>query len=243
MSFTVEDTNNTVVSVDTNTPAGTYTIIPGGVTSSNYTISYTNGTLLILPAILTVSADSLTNVYGSPMPALTWSYQGFVNGEGTNALSGAPSLSTNLSSGSPVAGSPYTITITNGTLSATNYFFTTFNGTFTVLPAPLIVSADNKTNVYGSPMPALTGSMVGVTNNDPLSVSFITSRPRTATSALTTFCRCSTTQVCWPITPSPPTRGRSPYPAPLLVTANNQTPGLRLCQPHPDPCLQRICPQ
>ena len=170
--FTVEDTNNTVVSVDTNTPAGTYTIIPGGLSSSDYTITYSNASLLIMPAILTVTADSLTNVYGSPLPALTWSYQGFVNGEDTNVLSGAPSLSTNLSSGSPVAGSPYTITITNGTLSASNYVFTNYSGTLTVLPAPLAVSADSTTNVYGSPMPALTGSMSGVTNNDPLSVTF-----------------------------------------------------------------------
>ncbi len=172
LAFTVEDTNNAVVTVDTNTPAGTYTIIPGGVSSSDYTITYSNATLLIMPAILTVTADSLTNVYGAPMPALTWSYQGFVNGEGTNVLSGAPSLSTNLSSGSPVAGSPYTITISTGTLSASNYIFTNYSGTFTVLPAPLTVSADSVTNVYGSPMPALTGSMSGVTNNDPLSVAF-----------------------------------------------------------------------
>jgi len=174
LTFTIEDTNNNVVSVDTNTPAGTYTIIPGGLGSSDYAITYTNGTLMIVPAILTVTANSLTNVYGSPMPVLTWSYQGFTNGEGDNALTGAPSLSTNLSSGSPVAGSPYAITITNGTLSASNYVFTFVDGTFTVLPASLTVSADSKTNVYGSPMPALTGSMAGVTNDDPLSVSFTT---------------------------------------------------------------------
>ena len=92
LTLTVEDTNSNVVAVNTNTPAGIYTIIPGGLTSSNYSIAYTNGVLTILPAILTVSADNVTNVYGSPMPLLTWSYQGFMNGEGTNVLSGAPSL-------------------------------------------------------------------------------------------------------------------------------------------------------
>ena len=224
LTFTVEDTNNTPVLVDTNTAAGTYSIIPGGLTSSNYAISYTNGILLILPAILTVSADNLTNVYGSPMPPLTWSYQGFVNGEGTNALRGAPSLSTNLSSGSPVAGSPYTITISNGTLSATNYSFTFTNGTFTVLPASLIVSADNKTNVYGSTMPALTGSMVGVTNDDPLSVTFTTIAtqgsnvgsydilPLFNDPGLLANYTVTTNKGTFTVTP-----------APLLVTANNQS--------------------
>jgi alpha-tubulin suppressor-like RCC1 family protein len=224
LTFTVEDISNNVVSVNTNTPAGTYSIIPSGLSSGNYSITYSNGTLAITGAILTVTADSLTNVYGSPMPPLTWSYQGFVNGEGANVLSGAPSLSTNLSSGSPVAGSPYTITITNGTLSASNYVFTFVDGTFTVLPASLTVSADNATNVYGSPMPALSGSMTGVTNNDPLTVSFTT--VATQSSSVGTY-------NILPLFNEPSLLANytvttnigtfTVTPAPLLVTADNQT--------------------
>ncbi len=224
LSYTVEDTNDTVVSVDTNTQTGTYTIIAAGLTASNYTISYTNGTLLILPATLTVTANSLTNVYGSLMPALTWSYQGFTNGEGTNVLSGAPSLSTNLSSGSPVAGSPYTIIITNGTLSASNYVFIFRYGTFTVLPAALTVSADSETNVYGAPLPALTGSMVGVTNNDPLSVSFITVATQDSnvgTYAILPSFNDPSLLANYSVTTNQGTL--TVTPAPLLVTADNQT--------------------
>ena len=73
-----------------------------------------------------------------------------------------------------MAGSPHTITITNGSLSATNYSFAFQTGTLTVRPAPLVVSASNVTNVYGASLPALTGSLVGVTNNDALSVLFTT---------------------------------------------------------------------
>ncbi|MGA2175973.1 MAG: MBG domain-containing protein [Verrucomicrobiota bacterium] len=224
LTFTVEDTNNTVISVDTNTPAGTYTIIPGGLASSDYTITYTNGALTILPAILTVTADSLTNVYGSPMPALTWSYQGFTNGEGTNVLSGAPSLSTNLSSGSPVAGSPYAITITNGTLSASNYVFLFNCGTFTVLPAALGVNANSVTNVYGSPLPALTGSMAGVTNNDPLSVSFTTVATRSSNAGaydILPLFNDPSLLANYTVTTNVGTF--TVTPAPLLVTADNQT--------------------
>jgi hypothetical protein len=224
LSFTIQDTNDTVVSVDTNTPAGTYTIIPGGLSSSDYTITYSNATLLVLPAILTVTADSLTNVYGSPMPALTWSYQGFVNGEGTNVLSGAPSLSTNLSSGSPVAGSPYTITITTATLSASNYIFTNYSGTFTVLPAALVVSANSVTNVYGSPMPLLTGSMAGVTNNDPLSVSFITAATQSSSvGAYNIMPSFNAPELLANYTVTTNIGTFTVVPAPLLITANPQT--------------------
>jgi hypothetical protein len=179
--FTVEDTNNNVLSVDTNTPTASYTIIPSGLGSSNYSITYTNATLLILPAILTVSAQSVTNVYGAAMPPLTWSYQGFMNGEGTNVLTGAPVLSTNLTSGSPVAGSPYAITITNGTLSASNYVFSFNYGTFTVLPALLTISADNQTKVYGATLPALTASYAGFVNGD--TSASLTTLPTLATPA------------------------------------------------------------
>ncbi len=224
LAFTVEDTNATEVSVDTNTQAGTYTIIPGGLGSSDYTITYSNATLLIIPAILTVTADSLTNVYGSPIPALTWSYQGFVNGEGTNVLSGAPSLSTDLSSGSPVAGSPYTITITTGTLSASNYIFTNYNGTFTVLAALLTVSADNVTNVYGSPMPGLTGSMSGVTNNDPLSVSFTTAATQSSSvGAYNILPLFNDPNLLANYTVTTNLGTFTVTPAPLLVTADPQT--------------------
>ena len=238
----MEDISNNVVLVDTNTPAGTYTIIPGGLGSANYTISYTNGTLIIARAILTVTADSLTNVYGSPMPPLTWSYQGFMNGEGTNVLSGAPSLSTNLSSGSPVAGSPYTISITNGTLSASNYTFTFVDGTFTVLPAPLTVSADSKTNVYGSPMPALTGSMSGVTNNDPLTVSFTTVATQSSNvGAYYILPLFNEPNLLANYAVTTNTGTFTVTPASLQVTANPQTRVLRLYQSAAHPGLQRIC--
>jgi hypothetical protein len=179
LSFTFEDTNASVVTVDTNTPAGIYTIIPGSLTSSDYTINFTSGTLTVVPAILGVTAGSKTNVYGSPMPALTFVYQGFVNGENSNVLSGSPALSTVATSASTVAGSPYVIVITNGSLIATNYAFHFTNGSFTVLPAPLAVTASNATSPYGATLPALTGTFVGVTNNDNLTATFVTS----ATSA------------------------------------------------------------
>ena len=47
LTFTVKDSLNNPVTVSASTLAGTYTIIPGGLTSSNYNISFVNGTLTI----------------------------------------------------------------------------------------------------------------------------------------------------------------------------------------------------
>jgi hypothetical protein len=45
--FTLKDALNNTVPYNASTPAGTYTIVPSGVTSTNYTITFGNGTLTI----------------------------------------------------------------------------------------------------------------------------------------------------------------------------------------------------
>jgi hypothetical protein len=45
--FTLKDALNNTVPYNASTPAGTYTIVPSGVTSTNYNISFVNGTLTI----------------------------------------------------------------------------------------------------------------------------------------------------------------------------------------------------
>jgi uncharacterized repeat protein (TIGR03803 family) len=75
--------------------------------------------------------------------------------------------------GTPTNIGTYTITVTatdNGTPAmSTN---TTFQ--ISVLPAPLIVRADNQSLPYGQVNPPLTGTLVGVTNNDNITASFET---------------------------------------------------------------------
>jgi len=71
----------------------------------------------------------------------TVTYGGFVSGDDTNVLSGAPELSTVATINSLVDGSPYTIAVTNGTLSATNYDFTFIPGRLTITQPVLTVPA------------------------------------------------------------------------------------------------------
>ena len=110
-----------------------------GSSASNYTFIQPIGlTANITPATLTVSADNKSKAYGLPNPPLTVSYSGFANGDGINVVTGAPSLSTDATTNSPPGA--YTITVSAGTLSATNYIFASVNGTLTVL-GPQLSSA------------------------------------------------------------------------------------------------------
>jgi hypothetical protein len=120
----------------------------------------------VAKAPLTVTADSKVRVYGATNPVLTVTYSGFVNGENSAALSGAPNLSTTATSASPVAGSPYTISVSPGTLTASNYSFSFVNGSLTITGAVLTVKADNQTRPYGAPNPTFTASYSGFVNGE-----------------------------------------------------------------------------
>jgi hypothetical protein len=56
---------------------------------------------------------------GDPVPTLTYTLTGFVNGDTASVVSGAPVLSTTATSSSPPG--HYSITVSVGTLSAANY--------------------------------------------------------------------------------------------------------------------------
>ncbi|MFT3745267.1 MAG: MBG domain-containing protein [Pyrinomonadaceae bacterium] len=114
-------------------PAGTYpiTVTLGTLQSGNYSFgTFTNGTLTVTAAQLTITADNQTRVYGAPNPALTFQITGFVNGEGVGVLTGTPSVTTTATATS--APGTYPITVAQGTLASANYTFATANGTLTV---------------------------------------------------------------------------------------------------------------
>ena len=116
------------------------------------------------PAALIISAVNQSKINGSANPPLTASYNGFVNGDNAGVLSTAPVLNVNADTNSPVAGNPYAITV--GGAAAANYSISYVNGTLTVLPADLLVSADNQSRVYGATNPVLTVSYSGWVNGE-----------------------------------------------------------------------------
>ncbi len=109
--------------------------------NSTYSAASVTQSFTIFPAVLKVTANNLSIAYGLPLPTLTYMYSGFVNGESTSVVSGAPVLSTTATAGSNPGG--YPITVSTGTLSATNYSFLYVNGTLTILGPLVTVSPSN----------------------------------------------------------------------------------------------------
>ena len=173
-------------SADTNSASGSYTIVVtnGTLSAQNYSFSFVNGILTIGRAQLTVTADDQSRPYGTTNPVLTVTYTGFLNGDDTNVLSGLPLVATAADTNSIVAGSPFSITVTNGTLMATNYDFAFVSGSLTVTPAVVTVTADNQTMVYGSVAPTLTASYTGFVNGEDTNV--LSGTPDLSTTATAT---------------------------------------------------------
>ena len=166
--------------VTTNTVVGNYPIhVTTGQTYTNYTISYVDGTLAVTQAVLTVTAENKSRIYGETNPVLTAVITGFVNDEDTNAITGSPELTTLAVTNSPVGA--YDITPTLNTLLATNYSFIFSNGTLTVGKADLKVVADNKSRAYGDTNPVFTAQYVGFVDGDTDAV--LTGAPQLTTVA------------------------------------------------------------
>src|SRR5262249_6944604 len=148
------------------------TVDAGTLSAANY--DFTNlvqSILTIDPADLTVTADAVTSPYGSPVPALSVTFSGFVAGDTPSVVSGAADLGTTATARSPVG--LYPITVGPGTLAAPNYHFTRFvGGSYTVTPAHLTVTANDASSSYGHPIPALSARITGFVNGDsPATVS------------------------------------------------------------------------
>ena len=147
------------------TGVGTAAITQGTLAASaNYAVTFVNGTLTITPRPITVTADSFSRIYGNANPALTFTVGGLglVNGD---QLSGALATAANATTGVGTAA------ITQGTLAASaNYAVTFVNGTLTITPRPITITADNLAKFAGQPDPALTFTVGGdgLVNNDTL---------------------------------------------------------------------------
>jgi hypothetical protein len=156
---------------------GTYSILPGGLSSPNYTITFSAGTLSITPAGLTITADNHVKTYGAGLPTLTVSYSGFVNGDTPASLTTQPSVTTTATASSPVGSYPIT---PSGAVDA-NYTISYAPGTLTVTPAALMITANDHSKLYGAALPALTVSYSGLVNGDtPAS---LTTQPTVTTTA------------------------------------------------------------
>jgi len=108
-------------------------ISSGSLTASASATGATGAATFSLTATkakLTITAANASVPYDQPIPALTYTAAGFVNRDKSSVLTGSPTETATATRGS--APGTYPITISQGTLAATNYTFQFVNGTLTI---------------------------------------------------------------------------------------------------------------
>jgi hypothetical protein len=171
-------------------------IAQGTLAAANYSFNFVNqpsatgGVLTVTSAPLNCAADNKSMVYGAALPAFTFACTGYQNGDTVSSLTGAPSLASNCGAAPrpakgggkqkarPASGAcvyqvgTYAITIGPGSLANPDYKFSWVNGQpaaggeLKVTPAELTVTAENKSIIYGDPLPPLTYRTTGQVNGD-----------------------------------------------------------------------------
>jgi len=204
---------------------GNYAIIPSGQSSTNYTISYVNGNLGVIPAgLLGIAANAAAKTYdGLPNSGGNGvTYAGFRGADTAASLAGT--LAYGGSSQGAINVGNYAI-IPSGQ-SSPNYTIAYVNGTLGVIPAPLGISANSATRLYGGANPTFSATYRGFQNGETATV-------LTGTLALATPAVPTSNVGSYAITPSgqSSTNYTIAYvngalgvtPAPLGVAANSAT--------------------
>ncbi len=182
----------------TATVAGSpYDIIPARRServSTNYDISYVNGSLTVEARDLTITATDKTKTYGDTVafdqttPSTDFSVVGLVN---SDTVASITLTSAGAAATATVAGSPYDIipSAAVGT-GLTNYDISYVNGSLTVEARDVTITASNKTKTYGDTVvfdqttPSGDFSVVGLVNADTVDSITLTSAGAAATATV-----------------------------------------------------------
>ena len=138
---------------------GSYDIVASSADNPNYDYTYEPGTETITRAPLTITADDVTRRYGAPADH-TASFDGLVNGDGPGSVEGLDFAGAPASAGV----GEYPIELSGGT--SPNYDIHLVDGTESVVPAPLTITADDQIRRYGAASPAYTATFDGLANGD-----------------------------------------------------------------------------
>ena len=156
------------ISRATGEAVGTYAITASGdAEQGNYNVTYAPGVMTITRATVTVTAEDKSKVYGDADPELTWTAAGLKNGDSKSVLSVTLSRAEGESTGN------YAI-VPAGAAEQGNYNVTYANGTMSITPAQLTVTAEDKSKAYGDADPSLTATVSGLKNNDNKDVAVYT---------------------------------------------------------------------
>jgi hypothetical protein len=163
----------------------------GNVQSSNYS-QYFNGLidevrisdqalppsqfLIAKREPLIVIAGNVSRPYGGANPAPLCTIVGIEKNDPITVTCSTPA-----SPASPVGTYPIVPILSDGgTGKLSEYTPIIINGTLTITPAPLIVTPANVTREFGTPNPALTGTIVGIQNGDRITATYSTTAALTS---------------------------------------------------------------
>ena len=173
----LSDTASIVSGLDFSTAAtsssnvGSYavSVLGGALSSSNYTIaSRVDGTLAVNPAPLTVTVDNASRLYGDANPSFSATVTGLKLSDTASIVSG---LNYSTAATPPSNVGNYAVGVLGGTLASSNYTIASrLDGTLTVNPAPLTVTVDNASRLYGDANPTFTASVSGLKLSDSSSL-------------------------------------------------------------------------
>ena len=157
--LSTQPTCATAYSPGSNVVGSPYVTNCSGAAAANYSLSYTDGSVAVNKAPLTVTAPSLNLSFGDGVPLLSAIFSGFVLGENSSNLLAIPVCTTTYLAGSPLSGSPYPTSCSSG--GSNNYQITYVNGAITMASAVITVTASSHTVNYGAAVPVITPSYSG----------------------------------------------------------------------------------
>ncbi|MBY0424256.1 MAG: hypothetical protein K2Q22_01355, partial [Cytophagales bacterium] len=148
-----------------------------GTSLNNYTLIMFPGNLYIKYG-LTVAAMNFTRNYGMSNPV----YTGTVTGIQPNGTGVTVRYTSGVIGSTPVG--TYTIDPKVSGSDADKYVITTISGIYTILPAPLTVSANNFVKLQGDPNPIFASTIYGLINGESLFINYITLADQTSPAGL-----------------------------------------------------------
>lgn len=155
--------------VTANVSGSPYAITPSAAIGSglnNYIITYNDGQLTVLPIGLTITANNASKNYGTfkSFTGSEFTTSGLLN---SDSVSSVTLNSSGAAATANVTGSPYAITPSAALGSGLGNYTITYNdGQLSVAPVGLVITADDKSRLYGQPNPVFTASYTGLVAGD-----------------------------------------------------------------------------
>ena len=124
--------------------------------TDNYEAASATVTIDVTRAPLSLHVNDAAKLYGAPLPTLTGTVTGVVNGDNITPVYATTATAASSAGAYPIAGQ-----LSDPASRLRNYDVTLVPARLTIGKAPLLVKADDATKQYSDPLPPLTASFSG----------------------------------------------------------------------------------